>query len=249
MNSSPEPRVLRAGVRRSRVQLLDYAPIESFLNAEPQEPPLEQAPEPDEQVVVDLAASIEAAINAGFREGFEEGRAEGARAGAVEGRELGRIDIEIEARATAEAAFVADLRPTLRALDEAVAQLDAVDAVSLRDIETEIVDLAFSVVEALLGRELELSSSPTRESLRRCLLLAPDRGEVVARIHPDDLRNLEDIADLSPGRRVELVADPAIERGGSVVEVGSCRIDGQLGPALARVRAVLGASTPPRGDA
>jgi len=244
MNSSPEPRVLRPG-RRTRVQRLDYEPIESFFA-------LESLPEPvtvvDQDMVVDMAASVEAAINAGFREGFEAGRAEGVRTGAVEGRDLARTELDAGARAAAEAAFAADLQPTLRALDEAVAQLDAVDAVSLHDIEAEIVDLAFSVVEALLGRELELSTSAVRESLRRCLNLAPDRGEVVARVHPEDLANVGDLSHLAVGRRVELVADPSVERGGSVVEVGACRIDGQIGPALARVRSVLATATPIRAE-
>ncbi len=233
MNSSPEPRVLRPN-RRTRVQLLSFEPIESLIDSEPLPIPME-TPEP----VVDLAESVEAAINAGFREGFEAGRAEGVRAGMVEGRDQGLHEAETQSREAAEAAFIADLRPTLRALDEAVAQLDAVDAVSLRDIESEVMDLAFGVVEALLGRELELSSSATREALRRCLTLAPDRGEVLARVHPEDVGNLEDVDALVPGRRVELIADPAIERGGAVVEVGACRIDGQLGPALDRVRHVL----------
>ena len=250
MNSSPEPRVLRPG-RRTRVQLLDYEPIESFLPLDSLREPAVEGPDPAadaEPVVVDLAASVEAAINAGFREGFEAGRAEGTRVGAIEGRDIARVELDATARTAAEANFTAELRPTLRALDEAVAQLDAVDAVSLRDIETDIVDLAYSVVEALLGRELELSSSATRESLRRCLSLAPDRGEVVARVHPDDLHNIDNVHELAPGRRVELVADPAIERGGSVVEVGACRIDGQLGPALARVRSVLATAVPARAD-
>jgi flagellar assembly protein FliH len=241
MNSSPEPRVFRPN-RRTRVQLLDYETIESLLRSDRPPSPMELASEPP----VDLATSVEAAINAGFREGFETGRAEGVRAGTVEGRDRGLTEVQTEARAVAEASFVADLRPTLRALDEAVAQLEAVDGVLLRDIETEVIDLAYAVVEALLGRELELSTSATRESLRRCLSLAPDRGDVVARVHPDDLRHVDDLAEVAPGRRVELVADPAIERGGSVIEVGACRIDGQLGPALERVRAVLAATAPAR---
>src|SRR3954453_6189277 len=98
MNSSPEPRVLRPG-RRTRVQRLDYEPIESFFA-------LESLPEPvtvlNEDMAVDMAASVEAAINAGFREGFEAGRAEGVRTGAVEGRDMARTELDAQARASAE---------------------------------------------------------------------------------------------------------------------------------------------------
>jgi flagellar assembly protein FliH len=48
------------------------------------------------------------------------------------------------------------------------------------------------------------------------------------------------VDDLLPGRVVTLIGDPLVERAGAVVQVGACRIDGQLGPALERVRHALG---------
>jgi flagellar assembly protein FliH len=72
------------------------------------------------------------------------------------------------------------------------------------------------------------------------LSLVPARGEVIARLHPDDLTTVVEHGVGLPGREVALVADPAVERGGAVVEVGPCRIDAQVGPALGRVRSALG---------
>jgi flagellar assembly protein FliH len=191
---------------------------------------------------IDPAQAVEAAINAGFREGFESGRAEGFRVGMSEGRERGHAEGEAAARRSAEEDFVRQLRPTLRALDEAVAQLDAVDALALRDVEIDVVDLAFAVVSELLGRELEVAEAPARDALRRCLSLAPDRGEAIARVNPEDLETLTSVGEMAPGRRIEFVADASIERGGAVMEVNACRIDGQLAPALERVRQALNAA-------
>jgi flagellar biosynthesis/type III secretory pathway protein FliH len=61
---------------------------------------------------------------------------------------------------------------------------------------------------------------------------------------PEDVAIVASIDHLLPGRVVTIVGDPAIERGGAVVQVGSCRIDGRVEPALARVRDALGLVTP-----
>jgi flagellar assembly protein FliH len=244
MNSSPEPRVLRPG-RRTRVATLEYESVESLLLLHEPDAEMERQAQlsADATPPIDPAQAVEAAVNAGFREGFESGRAEGFRVGASEGRERGHAEGEAAARRTAEEGFVRELRPTLRALDEAVAQLDAVDAMCLRDIESDVVDLAFAVLRELMGRELELAESPTRDALRRCLLLAPDRGDVIARVNPTDLEGLTKTDELAPGRRIQFLADPKVERGGAVMEVDACRIDGQLTPALERVRQALSAAT------
>jgi flagellar assembly protein FliH len=56
----------------------------------------------------------------------------------------------------------------------------------------------------------------------------------VARLHPSDAAVL---AEAEAG--VTIIADPAVEPGGCILEVGESRIDAQLGPALDRVRAAL----------
>jgi flagellar assembly protein FliH len=69
----------------------------------------------------------------------------------------------------------------------------------------------------------------------------PERGEVVVRVHPDDAAAAADadVPELS-ARGIRIVADPSIEPGGCVLDVGDCRIDAQLGAAAARMRAALG---------
>lgn len=191
----------------------------------------------------DDVVAVENAVNAGFREGFNLGQAEGMRSGFMQGHAEGLEAGRSEAREVAVEEFRSQLIPGLRALDEAVAQLESADAVTLRAIESEVVDLAFAVVRALLDRELQLDTHPVRESIRRAMALAPDRGSIVVRVNPNSLSSIGEVADFAPARHVELVADPDIEPAGCVVEVGACRIDAQLRSALERVRGVLGAST------
>ncbi len=72
----------------------------------------------------------------------------------------------------------------------------------------------------------------------------PRGAAVVVRLNPDDAALLagsaDDLAALSPTATLELVADPAVERGGCLADVGDRTVDAQLSSALARVREVLG---------
>lgn len=128
------------------------------------------------------------------------------------------------------------------ALAAAVAELERRDGVALAAIQADVVALAARVATEIVGRELRTIDQPVLEALDRAAALRPERGEVVIRVHADDLATANEAvaADLlhwPDGARV--VADPAIEPGGCVAEVGSCRIDAQIGPALQRMRLAL----------
>ncbi|MDP9459372.1 MAG: FliH/SctL family protein [Actinomycetota bacterium] len=107
------------------------------------------------------------------------------------------------------------------------------------EIRETILGTVLTLVEDLLGRELQLAGSPVLDAIRRALTLCPSDSPALVRIHPDDL------AEIAPGElaalpdTVRVVADPSIERTGAVAETGSRRIDAQLQAALERVQAVL----------
>lgn len=179
-----------------------------------------------------ISAELHAAREKAYRKGLDRGYSEGFQAGAKDGRERA-VRSTREELATAVVAFGA-------ALD----QLRAVDQVRLEHLEQHVLALAYGVAEAIVGRELALAESPARDALARALALVPERGDVLVRVHPIDADSLRSHAAL-PGREVLVVDDPDIERGGCVLQVGACRIDAQVGPALARVRSVLlGANAP-----
>jgi flagellar assembly protein FliH len=111
--------------------------------------------------------------------------------------------------------------------------------VTLTQIEAMVVDLALAVAGSILDREVATASDPGRDALVRALALAPDHETYLARVHPADLEAITAVAELAPGRTLELVADPTVGPGGCVVEAGSARIDARIDTALARVREVL----------
>jgi flagellar assembly protein FliH len=124
------------------------------------------------------------------------------------------------------------VRRALAALSEAVNTFDQRQTVALGDVEDAIVAGAFALARSILQRELMTATDPGGDALARALQLVPDRGDVIARLHPDDAATLNMERVTSTGRTVHLVADPAIELGGCIVEVGAMRIDAQLSSAL-----------------
>jgi flagellar assembly protein FliH len=167
-----------------------------------------------------LAAAAEE--RRGYDDGFQAGMAEGLAAGRA-------------AAAAESAATLARLAALERSLAAAAAELRQRRALELTGLENALARAAVDLASAVIGRELELSASPGADALARALALVPAGSPAVARLHPSDVASLGN----SAGDGVTLIADPSVEPGGCLLEVGDCRIDAQLGPALDRVRAAL----------
>ena len=167
-------------------------------------------------------AAAEARVEAEMRAGFEAGYAEGLQ--------------EAHRQAAADRAAVAARAAVL--LDElarAVQDLHARTAAEIGAVEDAIVDGALALAEAVLGREAD-EARHARDAVARALALAPRNLDVAVHVHPADA-GLLDAATLPPG--VTVVADPTVDRGGCLAEVGDCTIDARLGAALDRAREAL----------
>ena len=167
-------------------------------------------------------------------------REEAARIGYSDGFAAGRQDAALAAQADTAAAAQA-AATALQALDAATAALQDRQTVAVADVEQHIVELAMSIAEAVIQRELAATTTPGRDALLRALALAPERVDAIARLHSDDLQTVGDLTALTAERQITLVGDDSVERGGCVVDVGACRIDAQISPALDRVRKSLDA--------
>lgn len=167
--------------------------------------------------------------DAGFDEGFRRGWA------AAESDVQATVD---DHRRSAER-----LANCSTAFEQAHADLTRRDAVVLRDIERDVLLLAVALASEIIGRELEVTEAPLLDSLSRVVELLPDRGTPILRVNPADAETaIEAVAAdvVTWTREVEVVGDPAIEVGGCIVDIGSCRIDGQVRTAIERLRSAIG---------
>lgn len=170
-----------------------------------------------------------APVSAAEREAvFEAARRDGFDAGITEGRSLGRHEALETARP--------DVSFALTALAEAIEDLHRRDEVAAGEFAKRTVDLALAIAESVIGRELQVATTSGRDALVRAMTVAPDRGPAVARLHPLDVATLRETDHVVDGRPIDVIADASVERGGSIVTVGSTTIDAQLTGALERVR-------------
>jgi flagellar assembly protein FliH len=166
------------------------------------------------------------------RQGYDDGYADGlARAEAVAAQQR-----EGEARRVAVA---------LAALSQSVAAVEVAERQMRSEIQAAAPKLAFALLEVLLGREVALAENPGRQAITRVLALDDGTQPAIVRLHPGDV---EALGPLDLGRAVTVVADQAVEPGGALVEIGRATLDGQLGPALERVRQILLPTDPGADD-
>jgi flagellar assembly protein FliH len=168
-----------------------------------------------DSIAVDRAAAV--------RRGYDEGYADGLARAASDAAEV-RLEESRRAEAT-----LATLARVITAVQERDVQLRA-------EMQSAAPKLAFELLQALLAREVSLSTNPGHDAVARALALDEGVQPVRVRMNPVDIAAL---TDLGLARVTSVEPDPRVEPGGALVEIGQATIDGQLGPALMRVRQVL----------
>jgi len=124
-------------------------------------------------------------------------------------------------------------RPILRRLVEEVRSLEAATKAVYRSTETGLVDLAVSIAEKIVAKELSLDRGRIVELLSKALEKVENAERIRIRVHPEDLEILdtckaEGLFCLDDLGRVEVTPDIHIQKGGCMVESNLGTIDGRL---------------------
>jgi flagellar assembly protein FliH len=168
------------------------------------------------------AEQLNALHESARRQGFEQGRAEGRAAGI----EMGRND-------------AADMLSTIKsATDNVLSQIEARLSETEERVSAKVVDLALEIAEAVLRREVSVSTDPGAEAIARCLEMAPSTGDLFARLHPQDAAEMGRVTGLGD-RGLMITPDPSLQRGDALVTIDDATIDARLNESLRRVAEVL----------
>ncbi|MEN9817495.1 MAG: hypothetical protein RLZ32_1375 [Gemmatimonadota bacterium] len=163
---------------------------------------------------------------------------ETARAdGAAEGYERGFAEGERLARAEHEPAVQA----LLAALGEAAEGIRTHEARWLANLEENLAALAVVVARHIVQREVTADPALLRTLVDGALAQFPVDHAVTVRVHPEELqavRTLQGEAGV-PLPELRWVADPAVGRGGCLVEGRERILDGRLDVALERAYRTL----------
>jgi flagellar assembly protein FliH len=144
---------------------------------------------------------------------------------AREGRREGRSTALTETRGLCVAA--------VRALEAAALQLRHAQDEFRTAAGEAIVSLAMTVAEHVCRRAIAQEPGLILGTVQDALRLLPESGDIVVRLHPDQVALIEEHQRELVGTRdaphgLRLVPDPEIEPGGCLVETPDCLVDASL---------------------
>ena len=183
----------------------------------------------------------------------ERAKQEARTAGYAEGWAQGRQVAALEAEAAAERARAVEqahdqrrtaaLGQAINALGRAVTGLETALMPTLHELQEAVLAHAFELAEAIVGRAMDDPDGRAVAALRRAMNAAPDQGDIVVHLHPDDFHNLVGTATDADynyeGRPVHLRPNPALRPGDAVAENGTTTVDATIAAAVERAREAL----------
>ncbi|WP_372698475.1 FliH/SctL family protein [Arthrobacter sp. JSM 101049] len=170
-------------------------------------------------------------------------RARGYASGYAAGRRAAEADVRAEREElqrrhhAAEMARQRDLAAAVATLNGAAVALHRRMLPVLEDASQLLAESALHLAQAVLGTELLDTEHGARAALARALAGVEAATVHAVHLHPEDLAALP--AGLDLDGRINLVADPRLERGDAITEFEDGYLDARIGEALARCRAAL----------
>ncbi|GAA2872056.1 hypothetical protein Acy02nite_43980 [Actinoplanes cyaneus] len=220
MSSSPDSPVLR-GVTAQNVAAAQFATDLRL-------------PEPGNPKV--LEEERMAARTTGYAEGWAQGKRDAVAAAEEAAARAHAAEEHHEQRRSAALAHA------VNALGRAVTELENQLMPTFTELQELVLASAFELAEGIVGRTLLDDPERGRDALRRAMTAAPEHGNVVVRLHPEDYANLvgdsDGVFDYQ-GRRISLVADPSLHPGDATAETGTATVDATIEAAIARAREAL----------
>lgn len=173
--------------------------------------------------------------------GYAEGWAQGQREAAVAADEA--ADRARTAEQAHEQRRAAALAQAVNALGRAVTELETQLMPTFSELQEVLLANAFELAEAIVGRSLDDPQRRGADALRRAMAAAPEGGDLVVHLHPDDFRTLVGESGQTDfdyeGRQVSLRPNPALQPGDATAQTGMASVDATIAAAVARAREAL----------
>jgi len=141
-------------------------------------------------------------------------------------------DVARQAHEEGLSAAQAEAERLLRASQTIVDEIHAWRESMLAQSEAAVLNLVTDIARALFGNGIILDTEVLRETFTRAVSEAKQLGDLLVHIHPADAATLErawvESQTVSRATRLDLVPDPAIRRGGCLVEGEYGRVDARV---------------------
>jgi flagellar assembly protein FliH len=123
---------------------------------------------------------------------------------------------------------------TARALARSLKELDQLQKRLYEEAEKQVAKLALEVAKKIVRREVRIDEQIVLAMIKVAMSYVSDARKVKVRVNPADLNIIRSHVpaeeEFSPGMPPpEWIADPAIERGGFIIDSDAGTVDGRLG--------------------
>jgi len=174
-------------------------------------------------------AQHQGALAQAREEAYQQGLKDGTAAGEASGK------------AIAQAAMEMRLRETEASLNHRISAVECALEALFLDWEGRILELAMAISRRIVGEVCEEPGAAAAHVARAALKKLGAETRVVVRVHSEDFTALEREKGLwsRNNRRIELVEDDTIERGGVLVETEAGSIDARIPRMTAKVEKAL----------
>lgn len=182
---------------------------------------------------------------------FEKARRDGFQKGYAEGMQKSAAEIQTKAEAKARTEIERGLASGRKVIASLAQKMANARFEWLTRWETVAIPLCTAIAEKILRAELANRPELSQTMIRELLELASSEGRIVARVHPEDARMMDQRTnDTAPrfGPAVEFRPDARLSRGDCVVELEQGELDGRIATQLARLTAELVPGEQPRKD-
>ncbi|MBI2900637.1 MAG: hypothetical protein HYY17_10655 [Planctomycetes bacterium] len=201
-----------------------------------------QSFEDEARSIVDAARSrareLLAAALAESKRIRDEAHREGVAAGEAEGRTRAE---------EAERARIREANAGITALLEGIARgIEQRRRELLANAERDLVGLAVAIAEKIVRAEVDSGKAVAAANVAHACRLLVGRNEMEVRLNPEDLEMVEAVlpeirARFGGAARIETRPDPAVERGGCIVQTAQGGVDAELRTQLEEIsRALMG---------
>ena len=173
----------------------------------------------------------------GYAEGWAQGKREATVAAEAATARAVAAEESLEKRRSAA------LASAVNALGRAVTDLENQLMPTFTELQEVVLASAWDLAEAIIGRYLRDDPERGADALRRAMTAAPEHGDMVVSLHPDDFRSLVGEGSGNDfdfeGRRISLRPDPGLRPGDAVAETGTATVDATIAAAVDRAREAL----------
>lgn len=206
----------------------------------------EMAQQKAQRIVADAQTHAQQLIDSAHSKGYDVGHAKGYEEGLAKGIEQGRAKGHADALAAHSEQLKQLQQSWLAAASAWSAQREEMDRLARQ----AVLDLSLAMAQKLVHRIVEIDRSVVIEQVAQALACVLRPMDVSVRIHPDDRDTIQEampqlMAEFPQLKRVHLVEDANVGRGGCVMQYGQGRVDATVQTQLRRVVELM---VPDRAD-